>query len=999
MRPRIYQQNNTKPATQTFRMDPAETLVTKLNELLDAVQKGEIDDVKTIVDWFEQDVDRNRTLLPAVYAGARPCPTQDDLVIAACSHNQKRVLDYLLSETDILEYLTDSTQDTTQVTEKRTEAVRHALRLEDYEMVEKLYSYWSGDLYWKGHKKDKFENLGKILKDAEISAIIRDQQLLINFKSLVTLNDFQQELYNNLPQPLSHDAPAEDTARVLLTVLRTYDKYADIDRVRIPDVTDAFERQLKLYFEDKSSTYFRALVFIKYEAYFQNLYFNIAILLLEKLYILRNHLKTRFNKSNEFINENKKLHNQYITASSSYKDIECAIYHLIYRTSEDWRLYLPAHRQLTVETHHLGIYNGIIGKLKTTYDEHKLYNAPVLYFERRYFKTSLNKLRKILIKHVIAKKTHTHTQKKKETIKILLNENYLEPMMYVSDHYSLNKIVTYIEALEQTANADVIMIERVLQVIGEMLKNSPETSHISDFTKALLQTAISTDTIKHLQDIREFLSHTDKERLSIRIDIENKQADKLRNVQKELVKTKEQIVPILDFCKSVLDKSLLQNGLDLLEKRIKKLPDGARQRVDEICRLYEERGNDLVSEDGEYYTKEWKPADLPYQMLKEIPHLLQNRDEISSKKKGIENEINNKIAKLLPKYIHNMILTLERISENYNRIDNYNKLLETFSENPKKKRKKLNLTKLDHISINANILKRRRKQLDGIINQNIENNENNENIEKMIDCIKNVKDYSKSWMSIKTMVSECIKRFSIFASLKNSPDELKIENINSVLREMNKVCSEHNQSTNNTTEQKLSFQKIKKLHNTIVERTESSRNSDGRWELIKCLNNRIQKLKKTLGYPQQIHLRKYVQRYKRDPAFRFVLEMLLADIENIINNNKHNSRKSGKLLEGIVLGNVLDHGNPFLEVIGDIFDCHELPREIMSTAISFAEDEEAVKALEKLFLANVHFDTINNGTLANMNDVQKDLYSKLIKSQNWKSYAILLREKPVKKLT
>ncbi|CAH1638529.1 unnamed protein product [Spodoptera littoralis] len=181
-------------------MDLAERLVTKLNELLDAIQRGEIDDIENIVDWFEQDMDRNRTLLPAVYAGARPCPTQDDLVIAACSHNQKCVLDYLLSETDILEYLTDSTQDITQVIEKRTEAVRHALRLEDFDMVEKLYNYWSGDLYWKGHKKDKFETLGKILKDAHNSAIEKNQQLLINFKSLVTLNDFQQELY--LPQPL-----------------------------------------------------------------------------------------------------------------------------------------------------------------------------------------------------------------------------------------------------------------------------------------------------------------------------------------------------------------------------------------------------------------------------------------------------------------------------------------------------------------------------------------------------------------------------------------------------------------------------------------------------------------------------------------------------------------------------------------------------------------------------------------------------------------------------
>ncbi|XP_035444765.2 uncharacterized protein LOC118272393 [Spodoptera frugiperda] len=322
-------------------MDP----VTKLKELRDAVRRGKIDEVKNIVKWFEQDVDRIRTLSKA-YENTRACPTQDDLVIAACSHNQKHVLDYLLSQTDILYYLTDSTQNITEVIAKRTKAVRHALRLEDFEMVEKLYNYWSGDLYWKGHKKDKFNNLGQILKDAENPAIVKNQQLLINFKCLVTLNDFQQELYSKLPEPLSHDASAKDTAGVLLTVLSIYDKYSDIDRVRIEDVTPEVELLLKSYLADPDSEYYRAQMYIKYEVYFRKLDFNIALLLLEKLYIIRNHLKKRLNTE------------QLKTVSDTYREIECAIYHLIYRTSEDWRLYLPADRQLT-ETHHPGIYNGV----------------------------------------------------------------------------------------------------------------------------------------------------------------------------------------------------------------------------------------------------------------------------------------------------------------------------------------------------------------------------------------------------------------------------------------------------------------------------------------------------------------------------------------------------------------------------------------------------------------------------------------------------------------
>ncbi|XP_022830244.1 uncharacterized protein LOC111359047 [Spodoptera litura] len=927
-------------------MDPVETLVTNLNELLEAVRRGEIDDVKKIVDWFEQDVDRNRTLLPAVYAGARPCPTQDDLVIAACSHNQKRVLDYLLIETDILEYLTDSTQHITQVIEKRTEAVRHALRLEDFEMVEKLYNYWSGDLYWNGHEKDKFKNLGKILQDAENPAIVRDQQLLINFKSLVTLNDFQRELYNNLPQPLSHDAPAEDTARVLLTVLSIYDKYSDIDRVRIPDVTHKIELLLKSYFEDKSSTYFRALAYIKYEVYFRKLDFNIALLLLEKLYIIRNHLIKRFNKTKAYFENNKKLHNQYISASSSYKDIECAIYHLIYRTSEDWRLYLPADRQLTVETHHLGFYNGsIIRKLKTSYDIHKLYNGPVLYFERRYFKKSVNKLKKILKKHVIDKDpTMTSmTRSNQKNLEILLDVNYLTPVMYMSEHYSLRKIVTYIEALEQTTNADVIMIERVLQVIGEMLKNSPESSHISDFTKALLQTAISTDTIKHLQDIREFLSHTDKGQLSIRIDIENNKADMLLNVKDELVKIKEQIVPILDLCKSVLDKSLLQKGLDLLNIRIKNLPDGARQRLNEIHSLYKVRGNDLVSVSGQYFREVWKPAGLSHQLLKEIPLLLQNRDDISSKKNMVEKDIEDKIVRILPMFIQNTRQILKRMHENNDNVDNINSML------VKHKIKILNY------SPEMSDIKDRQRKLE----------------KRMRQCVNfPIEDLSRHWKAIVILIYNCLNNFNTFSAVRqfnfnkgSSPDESTIATLNTILEKVDVVCSMRNSTLawlcgKHLVEwglwiyrlfrqvfrtQTTSFPAIERLHkNTVCKVAQPS-------ELTKCLINRVYLLRNTLSYPQQIPLREHVQRYKRDPEFRFVLEMLLSDIENIINNNKHNSRKSGKLLEGIVLGNVLDHGNPFLEVIGDIFDCHELSRELLSKAKNFAEDQNTVQALYALF--------------------------------------------------
>ncbi|KAF9811609.1 hypothetical protein SFRURICE_005808 [Spodoptera frugiperda] len=846
-------------AGNPFQME----LVTKLKELRDAVRRGQIDEVKNIVKWFEQDVDRIRTLSKA-YENTRACPTQDDLVIAACSHNQKHVLDYLLSQTDILYYLTDSTQNITEVIEKRTEAVRHALRLEDFEMVVKLYDYWIGDLYWKGHEKDNFKMLGKILNGANspktlfgwVCSIFKkililchfltiNQQLIINFQSLIKVNDFQQELYNTLPKPLSHDAAADDTAaegttvketaRVILNLLSIYDKYSDVDSLE--------------------------------------------------------------------------------TASKTYREIECAIYHLIYRTSEDWRLYLPADRQLTEETHYRGIYNGVIGRLKTTYDIHKLYNGPVLYFEREHYKTCLRNLKDILNEYFIKPDSVNDGKQNNTNKEKLLDENNPKP----------TKEVIGVQNKTPKKNLlDENYLKPMMEVIGEMLKNTVESSHISDFTKALSQLAISADSIKHLQDIRDFLSHAHKGQLSIRIDIEDNRADMLLNVKEELVEIKEQIVPIRDLCKLVLDNSLLQKGLDLLKERIEKLPDDAKQRVKEIesCKI-------------------WKPAKLSHQLLKEIPLLLENRDEISSKKEEINKEMNNKIATILPKYIERCrTVILVRICENNDLVDDFNQKLRVLEEESRNY-KKGTIKKLEYIPYNIDIIKRRNK-LEKMIKLN---RVNQENIKKMKEIIDRIEDLSQHWTLVKTMMIDCAKNFSIFASVRiENADKLEIENSKSILQEINRLCAEHNSSTNNITEacwgDQVSFTAIENLHkNTVDKVTQARTKSDGNElkELKTCLINRIKRLRATLRYPEQIPLRELVQLYKLDPKFRFELEMLLGDIENIIKliKNKPISKPGARQHRKSI-------ANPFLEVIGDLIDSQDLPRELLSKAISYADDLDTI---------------------------------------------------------
>lgn len=122
----------------------------------------------------------------------------------------------------------------------------------------------------------------------------------------------------------------------------------------------------------------------------------------------------------------------------------------------------------------------------------------------------------------------------------------------MSDYYSLNKIVYYIHAIEDKDDVNILMIERVLQVTGEMLNSSGKSNHLweSTSTKSLLPIAVSVETVKYPCN---FLSHADEGQLSTRIII----AKKLFKIIKQI------IITVLDFYKTFFDKSLLDEGLHL----------------------------------------------------------------------------------------------------------------------------------------------------------------------------------------------------------------------------------------------------------------------------------------------------------------------------------------------------------------------------------------------------------------------------------------------------
>lgn len=94
----------------------------------------------------------------------------------------------------------------------------------------------------------------------------------------------------------------------------------------------------------------------------------------------------------------------------------------------------------------------------------------------------------------------------------------------------------------------------------------------------MVQTEITVETIEHLYSMREYLSHVDKGQVSTRIEFAKNQ-DTFVNVQKDVKKILECLNPILDIYVLILDKSLLENGLDPLKERIKIWPDEAKHHT------------------------------------------------------------------------------------------------------------------------------------------------------------------------------------------------------------------------------------------------------------------------------------------------------------------------------------------------------------------------------------------------------------------------------------
>lgn len=989
------------PLAKSEEQDPKKALKRKLQILLNAVGKGFIEDVKNVVQWFEHDLLRNKQLLADLYALGNECITEHDVIIKACKAKQNHILNYLLKETHFLDYLVNPSVNEIEVHNQRKKAIELALRRDAFCMVEMLYDHWCGNLFCIGYDIIKLEALEKLLKDAKQTAEKNkhNQQMWINYHCLTEFNTFQIELYKKLSMESRENPPKDNTpkeitlATTLAGVLDIYNQYNRKD-IRLPHDCKNDELKMKQNFEDQSSIYFKANFNVMYEVYFRKIDFNVSLLILDNLFYLRRELNLFLNGSyqNEEDYSKKKKYAEW------YEETENTLYHLVYRTNEDWRLYLSSDREIITEKNHLGRYDGRVRKnLQIVIDFEKVKRGPFLYLERENFKINLDKLKEILTyyknytspvtqssatsdssgalksskkekKAASKKNKETEKEKRKEVRKRKCKGKiYLRSTMYMNDHYSLQKIINYVEAIERTNDPSVLMIERALQVIGEMTKSTDESYHVSKSTEALLQVSLSVETTNQMNNIRDFLS--DHEDLTVRTSAEYQDMQMFLNIVKDLKEMKKTFISVHEINKCILDISLVEKGLSLLEKRTKEWPR-LPKTLSEIQTQYKTNKNCLFCEKNYFIQQVWKPAGLTIQLLKEIIFLLENKDDMSQKVQEIKETLTCKLVNMLPSNIAKIRKTIELIEENTNNVN-------LLKEQLKKDRFKVTLT--DYPDKN-NINNQR---------QIIENG-NNSSKNDILKLLNRINDYSIHWVSMKDMLTFCISNCELFASMRPSlellnekPDNATLINAREIIHEM-ELLYEHGLNLENQ-----SFSGIQAIYNITSKVTKKQTIENT--ALLFFFTSRLKSLHDLLEYPNKPN-DQLIKKCKQDPQFRMELEMLMADIGNVLSNCNKEKRimtKSTQLLKGIDLGDVLDHGNPFLEMLGSFFDSHELVEAYLSKAKEIADDRQAIEALYELFKSNVDLSIIEKGDRNNMNAVQKTQYDLFRKSKHWETYKVL----------
>ncbi|KAF8793444.1 hypothetical protein HNY73_004923 [Argiope bruennichi] len=137
---------------------------------------------------------------------------------------------------------------------------------------------------------------------------------------------------------------------------------------------------------------------------------------------------------------------------------------------------------------------------------------------------------------------------------------------------------------------------------------------------------------------------------------------------------------------------------------------------------------------------------------------------------------------------------------------------------------------------------------------------------------------------------------------------------------------------------------------------------------------------------------KIVQRYFREPSFQASLEMLLFDCIAILKQNEDFKSfwlKDSFLFNGIDVRNVLAHGDPLLESVGDLLDPKDFASELVKKMLQLINDRDSIEALSDLWKK-----ATESGVIPENSPECCKLKECIVRCERWKDYSKLLAEDP-----
>ncbi|KAJ0171554.1 hypothetical protein K1T71_013104 [Dendrolimus kikuchii] len=943
-------QNNRRPyltteADNNLNTDKKSALIDIINSLEDLIKLGDIHKFKNVTNNLHK-VDRN--ILNDIIQDPRITLKNTNLVVLACKYDKLHILQYIIHESNILYNFPPSDAKITNL--YKDDAIYYATKSMNIDLLNTLYDHFLDELHWSCNHQNQntvqtIKELNAILIKTWINcgSIITDNlQMLVDLHCLIEISHFQIELYTELSKIQynisdSTDvriAEAKTAVKLLLTVLKIYRKYNTKD-IRLPSDAPGLEIRLQILFADKTSIYMKNIHEFMYDVYYRKLDSTASLLILDNLHYLQQRLEL---------------------PNDEYQKIESGIYYFINRVYEDWRLFLPRHREKTKVEYLVDTFDhGQKYKAAAIYDQTKMLLGPVLYLSRKDFCNALSNFE----------------DKGKKLPIVEINRQTLIPLM--RDNFSLKKILIYLESLSKVdLNNDkdfgILMIERTIQVVGELFKTTNESVHLDPLTKSLLEFEIPSTIIDNLKNMRDFLSHSEKGRLLRRIHVLNKEADCFKEVLKDLNELKERIYEVINLYDPVIDEWTVEKGLSIIKSRKEELPveklDILKIQLTTLPpvtfpKVYIRYENTLMTEHN-----------ISRQLLREIQSLNTNEDELSAIHECIKEYLIRLVINKLDKFREAIREKLQDIENQYVpeteeclkewefiiKLFEYIVIVAGFLDNHHYEIKRNSFSKM------INNLKSRVTCQSGI-----------QDAYNLLDIIEN-HAASYTFKFDNNLVNSIAKinpnhEFvgipSLKATLDKHPRFIIDEELNHLLDDFKKSYGEEADKVYKTHEK--SFEKIKnnipipgadrnklcslkldKESIRVIRCLDMGANRDSKLQY--CFENRIKFLKCLLENTDN-NVKDLALRYKHDEKFRLTLEMLLIDIMNVLKHIKETDAltKQNKMYTDANIRNILEHSEPVLEVIGQALDPNDFATELAEKALEFVKKSDNwMIALQKL---------------------------------------------------